>query len=240
MRIVYCTRLGTRFVPALALALLSSSALADITITIDKAAQRMRVERDGELVHTWPVSTGKAGYRTPAGSYTAFRMEKEHFSREWDDAPMPHSIFFTKKGHAIHGYLNTRDIGRPASHGCVRLEPRNAATLFAMVKDEGVLNTKVVIRGVEPPASGVPMARRNAPQYERDEAERPYRERGYADRRRYDPDRYAYEDVPPPSYYRRPAYPQPRYEQRYYVQPYQPRAYYYEAPPGYYYRPYGW
>jgi hypothetical protein len=233
MRIVHCVRL----IPALALALFSTAALAEITITIDKSAQRMRVERDGALVHTWPVSTGKAGYRTPSGSYTAFRMEKDHFSREWDDAPMPNSIFFTKQGHAIHGYLDTRNIGRPASHGCVRLEPQNAEKLFAMVKEEGVLNTKVVLYGREPAASGVPMARRTTPQdeealrAEREQAERHYRERGYAAPRADGPDRYAYEN------YRQPYYAQPRYEQRYYVQAYRPRTYYYEAPPGYYYYP---
>ena len=216
----------------------------------------MSVARDGALLHTWPVSTGKAGYRTPSGSFKAFRMEKDHFSREWDDAPMPNSIFFTKKGHAIHGYLDTKNIGRPASHGCVRLEPKNAATLFALVKEDGVLNTTVTITGHEPPSSGVPMARRSAPaqedeallQQEREQAARYYRERGYAyPPRGYDPNRYAYENAPPPSYYRQPPvygqpyYAQPRYEQRYIVQPqYRQRYYYEDTPPGYYQRPYGY
>ena len=82
-----------------------------------------------------------------AAQFTPFRMEKDHFSREWDDAPMPHSIFFTTRGHAIHGTEHTRNIGRPASHGCVRLEPENARVLFDLVKQEGMANVRVVLSG---------------------------------------------------------------------------------------------
>ena len=92
---------------------------------------------------TRPVSTGARSYVTPSGSYTAFRMEKEHFSEEWDDAPMPNSIFFTQKGHAIHG-SNSR-LGVPLSHGCVRLSPQNAATLYALVERKGLYTTRVIV-----------------------------------------------------------------------------------------------
>ena len=101
-------------------------ARADLLIQIDKSTQQMTVTADGELLYTWPVSTGIARYDTPDGAYTPFRKEKEHYSREWDDAPMPYSIFFTQKGHAIHG-TNHRSLGRPASHGCVRLSVAHAA-----------------------------------------------------------------------------------------------------------------
>jgi hypothetical protein len=123
------------------------NAHAEILIMIDKSAQRMTVERDGEPLYTWPVSTGRTGYATPTGSYTAFRMEANHYSKEWDDAPMPHSIFFTKIGHAIHGSYESKKLGMPASHGCVRLSPANAAILFALVEQNGVTNTKVVLTG---------------------------------------------------------------------------------------------
>src|SRR4051794_30882743 len=78
-------------------------ASANVLIWIDKSAQRMTVSVDGAPVYRWPVSTGMRGRETPAGSYKPFRMEAEHYSKEWDDAPMPHSIFFTQVGHAIHG-----------------------------------------------------------------------------------------------------------------------------------------
>jgi hypothetical protein len=79
-------------------------------------------------------------------------MERDHFSKEWDDAPMPSSIFFTDKGHAIHGSYDKR-IGRPASHGCVRLSPANAEKLFALVEQEGITNTTVELTGTIPSAA---------------------------------------------------------------------------------------
>ena len=103
-----------------------SAAQASILITIDKAAQKMTVDVDGATRWTWPVSTGRRGYDTPAGSFRPFRMEEDHYSKEWDDAPMPYSIFFTGEGHAIHGSYETRNLGRPASHGCVRIAPKIA------------------------------------------------------------------------------------------------------------------
>jgi hypothetical protein len=86
--------------PAGAFALACTTADAAITITVDKTSQRMTVAQDSRTLYSWPVSTGKRGYATPSGDFRAFRMEKDHFSREWDEAPMPHSIFFTKKGSA--------------------------------------------------------------------------------------------------------------------------------------------
>ena len=127
----------------------ATKADAGVLINIDKNAQRMSVSVDGEPRWNWPVSTGRAGYATPSGNFTPFRMEADHYSKEWDDAPMPHSIFFTAKGHAIHGTLEARRLGVAASHGCVRLAPDNAAKLFALVQGEGLPNTKVVVTGNE-------------------------------------------------------------------------------------------
>jgi hypothetical protein len=140
----------------------ASSAQADLLIRVDKAAQRMTVSVDGVQRHVWPVSTGRSGYITPSGSFTPFRLEEDHYSKEWDDAPMPHSVFFTKEGHAIHGSFDTKRLGSPASHGCVRLAPANAAALFALVKQEGLGNTKVVLQG-ETPSSAPAVARRDRP-----------------------------------------------------------------------------
>jgi hypothetical protein len=120
---------------------------AKVLVTINKSTQRMTVSVDGEPLYNWAVSTGRAGRDTPSGQHRAFRMEKDHYSKEWDDAPMPNSIFFTRVGHAIHGTYDTAKIGSPASAGCVRLEPENAETLFALVEEQGVLNTTVEIAG---------------------------------------------------------------------------------------------
>jgi lipoprotein-anchoring transpeptidase ErfK/SrfK len=131
------------------LAALCGPAAAGVLVSVDKSTQRMSVVVDGKQRYSWPVSTGARGYETPAGSFRPFRMEEDHFSREWDEAPMPHSIFFTSAGHAIHGSNATRRLGSPASHGCVRLAPANAAKLFALVQAEGMGNTKVIVGGGE-------------------------------------------------------------------------------------------
>src|SRR4051812_36916657 len=130
-------------------------AQAAVQVTIDKSIQQMTVEVDGRPLYHWPVSTGKAAqYDTPNGKFKAFRMEEDHFSREWDDAPMPHSIFFTQIGHAIHGSLDIKKLGRPASHGCVRLNPEHAAILFKLVRAEKMANTRVVLTGIIPGGPG--------------------------------------------------------------------------------------
>jgi hypothetical protein len=124
-----------------------SSAQAKVAITVDKDAQQMTVAVDGVERYHWPVSSGIPSYETPNGSFRAFRMEEDHYSKEFDDAPMPHSIFFTKIGHAIHGTDSEGKLGSPASHGCVRLSKANASTLYALVQKEGVLNTTVTLTG---------------------------------------------------------------------------------------------
>jgi len=103
------------------LLLAGSPALAKVDITVNKDSQIMTVAVDGVTKYRWPVSTGIPSRETPNGSFKAFRMEADHFSKEFDDAPMPHSIFFTKIGHAIHGTMSEGRLGTPASHGCVRM-----------------------------------------------------------------------------------------------------------------------
>ena len=121
-----------------------------VLINIDKEKQEMTVSIDGVQTYDWPVSTGRAGYSTPSGNYTATSMNEIWYSRQWDNAPMPHAIFFMKDGHAIHATLDVKNLGKPASHGCVRISPANATTLFALVKAHGLENTQVVLGGVTP------------------------------------------------------------------------------------------
>jgi len=155
--------LALSFAAAFVALALAQPARANVMIIIDKSTQKMTVTVDGEDRYTWPVSTGRPGYDTPSGEFQPFRMERDHFSREWDDAPMPNSVFFTKIGHAIHGTFDAKNLGRPASHGCVRLSRENAATLFALVKDEGVFNTRVKLTGDTPKPADVPVARPEPP-----------------------------------------------------------------------------
>jgi hypothetical protein len=137
----------TLLVAIAGLLLAGSPALAKVDITVNKDSQIMTVAVDGVTKYRWPVSTGIPSRETPNGSFKAFRMEADHFSREFDDAPMPHSIFFTKIGHAIHGTMSEGRLGTPASHGCVRLSRANATTLYALVQEQGVLNTSVTLTG---------------------------------------------------------------------------------------------
>jgi lipoprotein-anchoring transpeptidase ErfK/SrfK len=123
---------------------------SSILIAIDKAKQRMTVSIDGVQQYEWPVSTGRAGYSTPSGTYTPTSMNEVWYSQEWDNAPMPHAIFFMKDGHAIHGSYEVKTLGKPVSHGCVRISPKNAATLYALVKKNSLKNTQVVLTGVTP------------------------------------------------------------------------------------------
>lgn len=138
---------------------LASVAEAKIAITVDKDAQQMTVAVDGVPRYTWPVSSGNPSHETPNGKFQTFRMEEDHYSKEFDDAPMPHAIFFTKQGHAIHGTDSVSRLGSPASHGCVRLSRANAQTLWDMVKADGVMNTTVTLTG----SSQVALARNPRP-----------------------------------------------------------------------------
>src|SRR6185437_15510109 len=127
----------------------SQTAHATILIQIDKPTQTMTVTVDGQVAYRWPVSTGATVYSTPPGTYKPFRMEAMHYSQEWDNAGMPHSIFFTSRGHAVHG-SNHPGLGTPVSHGCVRLTLTNASTLYQLVGARGMGETTVIVRGPDP------------------------------------------------------------------------------------------
>ena len=131
---------------------------SSILVNVDKSSQEMTVFVDGVEKYSWPVSTGQSGYSTPSGTYTASSMNKIWYSKQWDNAPMPHAVFFTKEGHAIHGTKEVKNLGKPASHGCVRLAPENAATLYALVEENGLANTQVVLTGTTPGGEGPKVA----------------------------------------------------------------------------------
>ncbi|MCS0493650.1 L,D-transpeptidase [Ancylobacter sp. MQZ15Z-1] len=120
-------------------------ALAQAVVArIDLSSQRMEVWVDGWREYVWSVSTARRGYRTPVGTFRPQRMYRRYFSRKYYNSPMPYSIFF-HGGYAIHGTNDLRRLGRPASHGCIRLRPGNAATLYSLVNSYGRNNTSIVI-----------------------------------------------------------------------------------------------
>lgn len=131
-----------------------------VVISVSLTDQHMTVTENGAPKYTWPISSGRSGYVTPTGTFRPQWMARLWHSRKYDNAPMPHAIFFTG-GFAIHATYATGMLGRPASHGCVRLSPANAATLYKLVQSHGMDRTKIVLHGA-PPRSAPEVARREA------------------------------------------------------------------------------
>lgn len=119
-------------------------------VDLNLTTQTMTVSAGGRQLHRWRISSGREGHRTPVGSFRAQWMSRMWYSRQYDMAPMPHSVFF-KNGSAIHGTAAVSDLGLPASHGCVRLAPGNAATFFGLVSRHGLAQTSITVHG-RPPA----------------------------------------------------------------------------------------
>jgi hypothetical protein len=127
-------------------AVTASGAEARLDLYVDKSTQQLSVIQNGALLYIWPVSTGRDSFSTPSGVYTPERLERSWFSKAYYNSPMPHAIFF-HGGYAIHGSYDISKLGGPASHGCVRLHPRNAALLFSMVERAGPGNTAIFVGG---------------------------------------------------------------------------------------------
>ena len=142
-------RLAPLFAALAALILSEHAAHAGVVVQINKFSQRMIVAVDGRSAYVWPVSTGRGGFGTPAGRFRPQWLARRWFSTRYYGSPMPHSIFFYK-GYAIHGTNYISRLGGPASHGCVRLHPAHAATLFALVQRAGLSNTSIMISGANP------------------------------------------------------------------------------------------
>ena len=132
------------FAALIAVLVVPSAQAASVVARVDKSSQTMTVYHHGKVIGQWPVSTARAGKVTPSGTWTAKSMKRYHRSSRYNNAPMPYSIFYN--GHfAIHGTNQVKRLGRPASAGCIRLHPGNAAKLFSLVQAEGLGNMKVVV-----------------------------------------------------------------------------------------------
>jgi len=168
-------------------------AFAEVLISVNKSTQQMSVSVDGVPRYRFAVSTGRAGYGTPNGTYHPQRLAASWFSKLYYNSPMPHSIFF-HGGYAIHGSYEINRLGGPASHGCIRLHPSNAAALFALVKSEGMAATTIAVSGSSPVLASTPSSRRYG------KRERPSSE-----------DQYRPDDGQPSGYYWRPEPPSDYY-----------------------------
>ncbi len=136
--------LGILFLVSPAEARQSAADAPAVNVVIDISSQSMAVKVNGWPYGRWKVSTARPGYYTPRGTYRVQRTAKIYYSRKYDNSPMPNSVFF-KGGYAIHGGYYVRSLGRPVSHGCVRLLPANAAKLYNLVQKYGSRSTRITI-----------------------------------------------------------------------------------------------
>lgn len=140
-------RFAKRLLPAVlisAVALWTTPSRAYVHVRVHIGSQRMVVEVDGIHHATWAVSTARRGYRTPPGVYRPYLLERMHYSRLYNYTPMPYSVFF-HRGYAIHGTTEVRRLGRPVSHGCIRLRTDHARSLYGLIRAHGLAATRIEI-----------------------------------------------------------------------------------------------
>ena len=123
-----------------------------LKLDVDLATQQLTVAEHGTIKHVWPISSGRAPYATKTGTFRPQWAARMWYSRQYDMAPMPHSVFFNG-GIAFHATQATHLLGRPASHGCVRLSPKNARALYEMIHAHGFAHTEIVVAGAPKVAS---------------------------------------------------------------------------------------
>ncbi|MFE0015432.1 L,D-transpeptidase [Mesorhizobium sp. NPDC059054] len=129
---------------ALLLTNVAESRADGLIARVNISTQTMTVSRYGEVLYRWNVSTARKGYVTPSGSWKPKRLHKMWYSKKYDNSPMPWSVFY-HGGYAVHGTNAVRQLGRPASHGCVRLATANAATFYSLVREVGIKDTRIVV-----------------------------------------------------------------------------------------------
>jgi len=123
----------------------AAASLAGVVAHVDLSTQTMNVEVDGRHYASWRISSGRKGYRTPTGTWRAKWTTRMHYSRKYDNSPMPYSVFYNR-GYAVHGTNYVRRLGRPASHGCIRLHTSNARQFYNLVNQHGRTNTVIKVR----------------------------------------------------------------------------------------------
>ena len=153
-------RIWLAVIACLGLVAVMPAASARVRVAVDLTSQTMRVDGGGGS-YVWPISSARSGFVTPHGSYAPTSLQRMHYSKKYHMSPMPYSIFF-RGGYAIHGTYSTAELGQPASHGCIRLAPGNAARLFQMVSAEGAA---ISISGVPPQGRAIYARARGGSRY---------------------------------------------------------------------------
>ncbi len=109
----------------------AAPATGTLVITIDLEARVISAFRDGHEIGTAVALLGTPSHPTPTGTFPVLNKSREHFSRKYNNAPMPHSLWLTNTGIAIHGSPVTNGY---ASHGCIGVPDPFAEKLFAATK----------------------------------------------------------------------------------------------------------
>lgn len=122
-----------------------TSSAASLVARVDITSQTMTITHRGKVKYTWKVSTARAGKVTPTGTWSAKWLSRNHRSSRYNNAPMPYSVFYSGN-YAVHGTNQISRLGRPASAGCIRLHPDNAAIFFRLAQQEGLKNTRIIVR----------------------------------------------------------------------------------------------
>lgn len=118
---------------------------AIVDIHVDLSKQQMEVVVAGYREFTWDISSARKGYETPTGKFRVNWMTPMHYSEQYEYSPMPYSIFF-HEGYAIHATNEIKRLGRPASHGCIRISLDNARILYGLVELYGMRNVIIEVR----------------------------------------------------------------------------------------------
>ena len=125
--------------------LAGAASASTVRATVDLSKQRMTVYVAGRKKYSWRVSTGKRGWRTKPGVYTPYAQREEFYSTKWNMS-LPYLTLIGYDGTAVHGTHQTSRLGRPASHGCIRLSISNARRFYRLVQRFGFSQTQVVVR----------------------------------------------------------------------------------------------
>jgi len=141
MRLLYSALLAASMLLVQPLA----ASAASVVARVDLSSQTMTVSYRGLVKYRWKVSTARRGKVTPVGSWKAKWLSRHHRSSRYNNAPMPYSIFYSGN-YAVHGTYSIKSLGRPASSGCIRLHPDNAAILYRMAQREGLSNVRIVVQ----------------------------------------------------------------------------------------------
>ena len=120
----------TLFVPPVAIPALDAAPPAPgggRAVVVSLSQQALWAYEDGAVVRSTYVSTGKEKFRTPAGFYTVNTKVPEQDmagvigGESYNVPKVPDVLYFTNRGHAIHGTYWHENFGVPMSHGCINL-----------------------------------------------------------------------------------------------------------------------